>query len=44
MNAQIESGPDISPVNTPRFAAEAYESAFSALPAADTGKVILNWR
>jgi threonine 3-dehydrogenase len=44
MNVLIESGLDISPVITHRFAAEDYESAFSALQAADTGKVILNWR
>jgi len=44
MNVLIESGLDISPVITHRFAAEDYASAFSALQAADTGKVILNWR
>jgi threonine 3-dehydrogenase len=44
MNVLIESGLDISPVITHRFAAEDYVDAFSALQAADTGKVILNWR
>lgn len=44
MNVLIESGLDISPVITHRFAAEDYTSAFSTLQGADTGKVILNWR
>ncbi|MGB7859363.1 MAG: L-threonine 3-dehydrogenase [Acidimicrobiia bacterium] len=43
MNVLIQSGLDISPVITHRFAATDYEAAFQAIQTADSGKVILNW-
>lgn len=44
MNVLIQSGLDISPVITHRFAAENYDDAFAAATSADSGKVLLRWR
>ena len=44
MNVLIDSGLDITPVITHRFAVDEHEEAFEALRAADTGKVLLRWR
>lgn len=43
MNILIESGVDISPVITHRFAAEDFEQAFEALQGEESAKVILRW-
>ncbi len=43
MAAMLESGLDISPVITHRYAAEEYEKAFAVLLEGQCGKVILNW-
>ncbi|MBN1656178.1 MAG: L-threonine 3-dehydrogenase [Deltaproteobacteria bacterium] len=39
----IESGMDISPVITHRFAFEKFESGFAAIKAGRAGKVVLSW-
>ena len=44
MNVLIESGLDISPVITHRFAAGEYDEAFAAITTSESGKVLLNWR
>ncbi|HEU4320896.1 MAG TPA: L-threonine 3-dehydrogenase [Acidimicrobiia bacterium] len=43
MNVLIQSGLDISPVITHRFPAAEFDTAFEAVRAADSGKVILEW-
>ena len=43
MSVFVESGLDISPVITHRFAAGDYEQAFAAARSGDSGKVILDW-
>jgi threonine 3-dehydrogenase len=43
MNVLIQSGLDISPVITHRFAAEDYDEAFAAITSAESGKVLLSW-
>jgi len=43
MNVLIESGVDISPVITHRFAAEDFERAFEALQGEESAKVMLRW-
>jgi threonine 3-dehydrogenase len=43
MSVMIESGLDISPVITHRFAAADYRAAFDVVRAGDCGKVILDW-
>jgi len=43
MNVLIESGVDISPVITHRFAAEDFEQAFEALQGEESAKVMLRW-
>ncbi len=43
MNVLIESGLDISPVVTHRFAAADYDQAFAAITSAESGKVLLRW-
>ena len=43
MTVMIQSGLDIRPVITHRFAAEDYEQGFQVMRAGESGKVILNW-
>ncbi len=43
MNVLIQSGLDISPVITHRFAATDYDDAFTAIRSAESGKVLLSW-
>jgi len=43
MSVMLESGMDISPVITHRFAAEDFEKGFEAMVSGQTGKVVLNW-
>jgi threonine 3-dehydrogenase len=44
MTVMLESGLDISPVITHRFAWQDYEKAFETMRTGSTGKVILDWR
>jgi threonine 3-dehydrogenase len=44
MSVFIESGLDITPLITHRFAAEDYDKAFDAVRSGQSGKVILDWR
>jgi threonine 3-dehydrogenase len=44
MTVMLESGLDISPVITHRFAWSEYEQGFEAMKSGDCGKVILDWR
>jgi threonine 3-dehydrogenase len=44
MTVMLESGLDIKPVITHRFAWNEYEKGFAAMKAGDSGKVILDWR
>ena len=44
MTVMLESGLDIKPVITHRFAWHEYEKGFAAMKAGDAGKVILDWR
>jgi threonine 3-dehydrogenase len=44
MTVMLESGLDISPVITHRFAWRDYEKAFETMRTGSTGKVILDWR
>lgn len=44
MTVLIESGLDISPVITHRFAADDYDDAFETIRNAESGKVLLRWR
>jgi len=44
MTVMLESGLDIKPVITHRFAWNEYEKGFAAMKAGDAGKVILDWR
>ena len=43
MTVMVQSGLDITPVITHRFAAEDYEKGFSALRAGEASKVVLTW-
>ncbi|MGA2528833.1 MAG: L-threonine 3-dehydrogenase [Acidimicrobiales bacterium] len=43
MSVLVESGVDISPVITHRFAASQYEEAFEAMSLGQCGKVVLTW-
>jgi len=43
MNVLIQSGLDISPVITHRFAAADYDAAFEAIKSDESGKVMLRW-
>jgi len=43
MSVMLESGMDISPVITHRFAAEDFQQGFEAMISGQTGKVVLNW-
>jgi threonine 3-dehydrogenase len=43
MTVMVQSGLDIRPVITDRFAAADYEEAFATAANGDSGKVILNW-
>ncbi len=43
MSVLIQSGVDISPVITHRFAAGDFEAAFAAVRSAHCGKVVLTW-
>jgi threonine 3-dehydrogenase len=44
MTVMLESGLDIKPVITHRFAWTEYEKGFAAMKSGDSGKVILDWR
>jgi threonine 3-dehydrogenase len=44
MGALLQSGLDISPVITHRFAVDDFEEGFRAMNSGNTGKVILEWR
>jgi threonine 3-dehydrogenase len=44
MTVMLESGLDIKPVITHRFAWHEYEKAFKAMTSGDAGKVLLDWR
>lgn len=44
MTVMIESGVDISPVITHRFAYHEFQQGFDAMISGQTGKVILDWR
>jgi threonine 3-dehydrogenase len=44
MTVMLESGLDIKPVITHRFAWNEFEKGFAAMKAGDSGKVILDWR
>ncbi len=44
MTVMLESGLDIKPVITHRFAWHEYERGFAAMKSGDSGKVILDWR
>jgi len=44
MSVMLESGLDISPVITHRFAWRDYEKGFEVMRSGDSGKVILDWR
>jgi threonine 3-dehydrogenase len=44
MSVMLESGLDIKPVITHRYRWNEYEKGFAAMKAADSGKVILDWR
>jgi threonine 3-dehydrogenase len=43
MSVMLESGVDISPVITHRFAYSDYELGFQAMKSGETGKVVLDW-
>jgi len=43
MTVMLESGLDISPVITHRFAYHEFEKGFEAMRSGNSGKVILNW-
>jgi threonine 3-dehydrogenase len=44
MTTMLQSGLDISPVITHRFAIDDYAEAFDVMRSGRAGKVILNWR
>jgi threonine 3-dehydrogenase len=44
MTVMLESGLDISPVITHRFACQDYEKGFEVMRSGQSGKVILDWR
>jgi threonine 3-dehydrogenase len=44
MTVMLDSGLDIRPVITHRFAAEEFERGFEVMRSGQSGKVILNWR
>jgi threonine 3-dehydrogenase len=44
MTVMLQSGLDIRPVITHRFAFQDYEKGFAAMLSGQSGKVILNWR
>jgi len=44
MTVMLESGLDISPVITHRYAYHEFEKGFDAMRSGNSGKVILNWR
>jgi len=44
MSVMLESGLDISPVITHRFAWRDYEQGFDVMRSGNSGKVILDWR
>jgi threonine 3-dehydrogenase len=43
MSVMLQSGLDISPVITHRFAADEYEQAFAVAASGESGKVLLDW-
>jgi threonine 3-dehydrogenase len=44
MSAMVDSGLDVSPVITHRFAFDEFEEAFAVAGSGDSGKVLLDWR
>jgi threonine 3-dehydrogenase len=44
MSVMLESGVDISPIITHRFAYDEYEKGFEAMISGKAGKVVLDWR
>ena len=44
MTVMIQTGLDISPVITHRFAADEFERGFAAMKSGESGKVILDWK
>ena len=44
MTVMLQSGVDISPLITHRFAYHEFEKGFEAMVSCQTGKVILDWR
>ena len=43
MSVLLESGVDIKPVITHRYAYDEYEQGFAAMMSGMTGKVVLDW-
>jgi threonine 3-dehydrogenase len=43
MSAMLQSGLDVGPVLTHRFAAREYEQAFGVMRAGQSGKVVMDW-
>ncbi len=43
MVAMLQSGLDLSPILTHRYAVDDYEAAFAAMLSGESGKVILDW-
>jgi threonine 3-dehydrogenase len=43
MTAMLQSGLDIAPIITHRFAYDEFHEAFRVAASADAGKVILDW-
>jgi threonine 3-dehydrogenase len=43
MTVMLQSGLDVSPVITHRFAAADHEAAFAAVRSGEAGKVLLTW-
>jgi threonine 3-dehydrogenase len=43
MSAMLQSGLDVTPVLTHRFAADDYEQAFDVMRAGKSGKVVMDW-
>jgi threonine 3-dehydrogenase len=44
MSVMVDSGLDVSPVITHRFAFDEFEEALAVAGSGDSGKVLLDWR
>ncbi len=44
MGVMLQSGLDIKPIVTHRFAAAEFEQGFAAMNSGQSGKVILDWK